>query len=100
MGIASKVAGLLTYRRLFAGMSDVFAFRRLRHQRSSLPAAPVGFRIRALDGALQYCRPGTTDAMVLIDTFIEGYHLPPTTLRDDAVILDLGANVGYTMADF
>jgi len=38
--------------------------------------------------------------MVLIDTFVNRYHLPPVQLRRDAVILDLGANVGYTMADF
>jgi FkbM family methyltransferase len=100
MGIASKVAGLVMYRRLFVGMSDVLAFRRLRHQRSDVQEVPVGFRIRALDGALQYCRPGTTDGAVLIETFIDGYHLPPTPLRRGAVILDLGANVGYTMSDF
>jgi FkbM family methyltransferase len=38
--------------------------------------------------------------MVLEDTFVQGYHLPNHQLEDDCVILDLGANVGYTMADF
>jgi FkbM family methyltransferase len=100
MSIASKVAGLLMYRRLFVGTKDLLAFRRLRHRQSKSPATPVALRLKALDGALQFCRPGTTDAAVLIETFIKRYHLPPTPLGRNAVILDLGANVGYTMADF
>jgi FkbM family methyltransferase len=41
-------------------------------------------------------RPGTTDARVLEDTFAGLYHLPPIDLPADAVILDLGANIGLT----
>ena len=45
-------------------------------------------------------RPGTTDLKVLLQTFHLKYHLPPIDLKPDCVIVDLGANVGYTMAHF
>lgn len=48
-------------------------------------------------------RPGTSDARVLCETFLSDsgmYHLPPVVLRDDALILDIGANIGTTAADF
>lgn len=47
-----------------------------------------------------YCRPGTTDAAVLWDTFGEGFHLPLSDLPRDPIIVDLGANVGYTGVDY
>lgn len=55
---------------------------------------------RALGGASVRCRPGTTDAQVFDDTFVGLYHLPPINLREDATVLDLGGNVGYTAAHF
>lgn len=63
---------------------------------------PVTLHPRALAGAGVLCRPGTTDAQVFDDTFVGLYHLPPADhpLSADAVIVDLGANVGYTAAHF
>lgn len=46
------------------------------------------------------CRPGTSDADVLWDTFGEAYHRPPVPLPSESTIVDLGANVGYTAVDF
>lgn len=62
--------------------------------------SPVQLHPQALGGAAVTCRPGTTDAQVFDDTFVGLYHLPPIDLPPDAVILDLGGNVGYTAAHF
>lgn len=62
--------------------------------------APVCLHPRALGGVAVACRPGTTDAQVFDDTFVGLYHLPPATLPPDAVVVDLGGNVGYTAAHF
>ena len=47
-----------------------------------------------------YCRPGITDAVLLWDTFRDKFHLPPESVTFPKVILDLGANVGFTAGDF
>ena len=51
---------------------------------------PHGLRVRA----------ATTDAVTIESVFGSAYHLPPQMLRDNAVILDLGANAGYAAAHF
>ncbi len=43
-------------------------------------------------------RPGTSDAYVVWETFVGRYHLPPPDLGDVRVVVDLGANIGLTMA--
>jgi FkbM family methyltransferase len=59
----------------------------------------VELRVRALDGASIFLRPGTSDLEVLRYTVLEAYHLPPPELeRDITLIWDLGANIGTTMA--
>lgn len=45
-------------------------------------------------------RPNDIDLDVLKSTFIEKYHRCPFLLPEDAVIVDLGSNVGYTLLDF
>ena len=61
--------------------------------------APVEVSLRGLDHPV-LLRPATTDAEVAFGTLGRGYHLPPVALADDAVIIDLGANIGLTAADF
>lgn len=61
---------------------------------------PLLVHPRALNGVGLLVRPGTTDPQVLDDTFVGLYHLPPTVLVPDAIILDLGGNVGYTAAHY
>lgn len=60
---------------------------------------PVRLTIIPLDRARIALRPGTTDARVLFATLHNQFHLPPPDI-DPRVILDLGANVGLTMAHF
>jgi FkbM family methyltransferase len=53
-------------------------------------------RVRQLGGEALTIRPGTSDATVVRTTFTGKQHLPPVT--HPALILDLGANIGSTMA--
>lgn len=46
------------------------------------------------------CRPGTADAAMLWHTLADEMHITEMNLRENAVIFDLGANVGYTVIDF
>lgn len=55
--------------------------------------------LRSLGGASVLCR-ASRDVWTLKHTFLEGYHLPPVPLSADATIVDLGSNVGYTVAHF
>jgi len=61
----------------------------------------VELRTKALNGASVFVRPRTSDLNVLRDTFLGGFHLPPSELgRDLRLIWDLGANIGTTMVHF
>ncbi len=62
-----------------------------------LPALPM--RVRSLNNQCVYCRPGTTDLSVLYATFCGQYHLPPADLKISSII-DLGSNIGLTMAHY
>lgn len=92
--IFSRAAGLIRYLRVFASWGDVQSYREIAHFGSNLP---VSVRVRGMPVPLPL-RPGTTDAAVLWDTFHGRYHLPPFALPASPVILDLGANVGFTCA--
>jgi len=64
-------------------------------------AAPLlELRIRDLGGRPIWCRAGLSDLGVVYDTFDGGYHLPPDTLTPIRNVLDLGSNIGLTMAHF
>src|SRR5262249_21333726 len=60
---------------------------------------PVAIRVRPLGGATFWLRPGTTDALMIRDTFRDNHHPPPDEIRDPRWIVDLGANIGVTVAD-
>jgi FkbM family methyltransferase len=47
-----------------------------------------------------WCRSSLADFGVLYDTYRGRYHLPPDDLRPVGSILDLGSNIGLTMAHF
>lgn len=59
-------------------------------------------RLRPLGGAPVVLRRGTSDAQVVWDVFVGHYHLPvhPLQPSEAPLIVDLGANIGLTMADF
>jgi FkbM family methyltransferase len=61
----------------------------------------VALRLRPLAGRRVLVRPSTSDVDTVWGTFARGYHRPPRELagRRLELILDLGANIGLTMAD-
>lgn len=83
--------------KLFDRLSHKIAYYRCGHR--PYLKEPVELRVRAIPVALA-CRPRTSDAAVLWGTFGERFHRPPRALPEGALILDLGANVGYTAVDF
>lgn len=58
----------------------------------------VELRIRELHDKPIWCRSGLSDLGVVYDTFEGQYHLPPPDLRPVRAILDLGSNIGLTVA--
>lgn len=84
--------------KVFSTVSDVILYRRLCN--SHILSHPFTLRIREAGGNSLWARPGTTDLKVLWDTFHYKYHLPPLKLKSDCIIVDLGANVGYTVTHF
>ena len=90
--------------------SDRESLRRFAAMRRSPPAAdpalvePVALRARPLGGREVLVRPGTSDADTLWDALVRRYHLPPPGVLSRrrkagaASVLDLGANIGLTVA--
>ncbi|HWH45291.1 MAG TPA: FkbM family methyltransferase [Thermoleophilaceae bacterium] len=62
---------------------------------------PVEVPLRPLGGARVAVRPGGQDPIVVQDTFVARYHLPPpgSVPGGARVIWDLGSNIGLTAAD-
>jgi FkbM family methyltransferase len=77
---------------------DIGAYLRVESRWAQREPVPV--RVRPLGGATVWLRPGTTDPIMLRDTFRDGVHPPPPEIAARGVrrILDLGANAGVTVA--
>ena len=88
-----RIRNAVDYLRVFPSFGDVRRFREVAYRGGS---QQVEVRVRAAGSHALRIRPRTSDAAVLWDTFHEQFHLPPLALRPDAVIFDLGANVGFT----
>lgn len=73
-------------------------WRLLTHQ--DQPGPPVTIRVKPLGGAPFVLRPGTTDAYIVRESFAYGGHMPPPELRDIRLVVDVGANIGTSMAEF
>ena len=90
--------------RLVSDPSSAVHLRRLlltrRGFRGTLNEASSSVRLRPLAGATVRLRPQSADVQTVIDVFIDREHLPPPLGREPAVVLDLGANIGLTMAHF
>jgi FkbM family methyltransferase len=97
---AEKIRSLFAYPRVFESFADIKRFRRLLKREHLEKAPEVPFTIKLANSHPLFCRPGTTDAVVLWDTFRDQFHLPPDEIKHPEVILDLGANVGFTAVDF
>jgi len=74
------------------------AYCQLVLSRSKAPRSIVRISLRPLNGHSILARTGTSDAQVIYDTFSGQYHLPPTNIPRLAQILDLGSNIGTTIA--
>lgn len=99
MIIFNQIESIYLHQKIFSSFMDQIRYRLVRRSKK-FDSAPVYVRLKeAGDNALAI-RPGTSDAQVLWDTFHEKYHLPPKDLRSGSVIVDLGANVGFTVAHF
>ena len=73
------------------------AYYRCRH--APFADGLVELRVRQIPVPM-LCRPRTSDSAVLWGTFGEKFHRSHVTLTGNMVILDLGANVGYTAVDY
>ena len=71
----------------------------LQNLLSTSAGEPLPVRLRGLAGNAVWVRPGSSDRMVVIDTFLRRIHLPPRG-AEVRTILDLGANTGLTARDF
>lgn len=97
---ARALRHLVGDRRAMGDAESARRFRRLRHRPTAAGGAPVELRPRALGGAPFFVRPGTSDAQVVWYSFVQRRHLPPGGLSAPTVVVDLGANIGATMAHF
>jgi len=97
----ARSRNILAYARVLQRPLDWWRYLQLRtgYRADGGAAAPMPLRLRSLGGRSVLCRP-SRDVWTLKYTFLEPFHLPPTALPDDATILDLGSNVGYTVAHF
>lgn len=82
-----------------APLSDRLAVRRLIRS-AEVTTELVAPRVRHLGGQRVWLRAGTSDAAVFEDTFVRMYHLPPPEAGTPRTILDLGSNIGLTMAHY
>jgi FkbM family methyltransferase len=79
---------------------ELAAHSPLLRPRPPQPATrPLRIRLRPLGGRAVLLRPYSSDYDVLLDTFLSRYHLEPLRSAPDT-ILDLGANVGLTIAHY
>ena len=97
-GVFARAAQYVRYRQVFRTHRDVNQYRLVR-DRPDRCAGPVSVGLRGVREPL-LCRPHTMDPITLWDSFYVGFHLPSPPLESPAVILDLGANVGYTAVTF
>jgi FkbM family methyltransferase len=93
---ATKLLQYARYRTVFKSHRDIELYRQVRDHPERCDG-PVRLGIRGVAEPL-FCRPQTMDAITLWDAFFYAYHLPVPGMHVSSVILDLGANAGYTAA--
>lgn len=91
----------LAFQEPFVFRSDKDLYRKiLETPESDALYAPVTLHPACLRGNPIQCRPGTRDKSSLEDLLFHQVYLPPNPLQQPRVIVDLGSNVGYTVAHF
>jgi FkbM family methyltransferase len=91
--VATRVTADLESLRTYARLSAIEVHEGRRE-------ATVDLRLRPLGGRAVAIRPSTSDIDTVWGAFARRYHLPPAEVGEPRLILDLGANIGLTMADF
>jgi FkbM family methyltransferase len=77
---------------------DLLVYGRMRAQRTLQSDRTHTLRVRSLGGAPIRCRSSTADVFTFKAVFLHEFHLPPRPLGPEPVILDLGSNIGLTVA--
>ena len=77
----------------FVTVLHLIKFSKLGGRSRTVRLRPLGWRAVEL-------RAGTTDARVVLETFLGRYHLPPEEVSDPRVIWDIGSNIGMTVAHY
>jgi FkbM family methyltransferase len=92
----------LSYLSIFSDIGSLIRYYRVNHpsHRRGAAASTAELRIRPLGHRAITIRTKGTDARVVFDTFIHRFHLPPRKAvpQNASLILDLGSNIGCTMA--
>jgi len=86
-------------RKSLAVSNDLISFIYLELSRLISGSSQCGVRLRGAPGRTVFFRNNSTDYATLLDCFLSGFHRPTRPLPNNPVILDLGANVGYSMVD-
>jgi FkbM family methyltransferase len=95
--IVDRASSLAMYARELADWKSLMDYRRLRD--GHFPNGTlVPLRTRCLNKRSVICRAGTTDVAVFREVFFKRCQLPPRRLTPIRAILDLGSNVGFTIA--
>ena len=96
--VTNRLRSLVRYAGIMQTPRDMLVYGWLRATRSPGAKRPHAIRVRSLGGTTVLCRSSTADVFTFKAAFLKQFHLPPIALPDDAVILDLGSNIGLTVA--
>jgi len=100
-GVARRMRRFVSNVRTFRDYESYQMHKRLKEQPELLNRDELySLAVRELGGQAIHCRPATTDIEVFDDTFFGRYHLPPDSIKPVRTVLDLGSNIGLTVAHF
>jgi FkbM family methyltransferase len=96
--VSNRLRSLVRYAGIMQTPRDMLVYGWLRATRSAGGTRPLAIRVRSLGGTAVLCRSSTADVFTFKAAFLKQFHLPPIALPDEPVILDLGSNIGLTVA--
>lgn len=82
------------------GNKDIYKYPLLIRKKIFKNHECISLQIKQIDHQSVSLRLGSSDYATLKTTFLQQYHLPPQKLPDNATILDLGSNIGFTILHF
>lgn len=99
MGVLTqRLRSLVQYAGIMQTPRDLLVYGWLRATRSDHATGVHAIRVRSLGGSTVFFRASIADVFTFKAAFLKRFHLPPVELPPDAVILDLGSNIGLTVA--